>query len=142
MRGKKDFSRELLEEAERIDREEIAITDEEAEGRWVFVRPRPPKEPSQIYSLRLPASVVEKVRLLAASKGEPPTVLLREWVLEHLEQELEELEERGKAKPRRATARRGQGRTSASRLAADRKKTSAAAKSADTSPGATSSKGR
>jgi hypothetical protein len=90
MSEEKDFSRELLEEAERIDREEIGLTDEEAEGRWVFVPARPPKEPSQIYSLRLPVSVVEQIRILAASRGEAATALLREWVLGHLDEELNE----------------------------------------------------
>jgi len=46
------------------DREEIAISDQEAKGRWIFVRPRPAKEPSQIYSIRLPVSVIEQLRVL------------------------------------------------------------------------------
>jgi hypothetical protein len=138
MRQEKDFSRGHLKEAQRIDREEIAITDEEVEGRWVFVRPRPPKEPSQIYSLRLPVSVVEQIRLLAASRGEAPTALLREWVLEHLD---EELKQRGKSRPGRA-ARKRQVKASTSKAAGGRKKSSAGAKSARRSPVTSSFKRR
>jgi hypothetical protein len=91
--SEKDFTRELLEEAERIDREEIATPDEDAEGRWIFVRPRRAKDPSQIYSLRLPVTVVEQIRVIAASKGEAPTALLRDWLIEHLDDALKEIGE-------------------------------------------------
>lgn len=85
---RKDFTQELLEEAERIEREEIGAPDEEADGRWIFVRPRPPREPSQIYSIRLPVSAIEQLRSLAITEGKAPTALLREWVLERLDMEL------------------------------------------------------
>lgn len=85
---KKEFTQELLEEAERIDREEIGIPDEEADGRWIFVRARPSREPSQIYSIRLPVSAIEQLRCLALTEGEAPTALLRQWVLERLDTEL------------------------------------------------------
>jgi hypothetical protein len=91
--SEKDFTRELLEEVERIDREEIATPDEDAEGRWIFVRPRRAKDPSQIYSLRLPVTVVEQIRVVAASKGEAPTALLRDWVIEPLDDALKEIGE-------------------------------------------------
>lgn len=87
MTKRKERTPGFLDEAERIEREEIQVTDEEADGRWVFVRPRPPKEPSQVYSLRLPATVVEELRVLADAKGEAPTALLRQWVLDRMEQE-------------------------------------------------------
>jgi hypothetical protein len=87
MTKRKERTPGFLDEAERIEREEIQITDEEAEGRWVFVRPRPPKEPSHVYSLRLPATVVEELRVLADAKGEAPTALLRQWLLDRMEQE-------------------------------------------------------
>jgi DNA-binding CsgD family transcriptional regulator len=85
---KKDFPQELLEEAERIEREEIGAPDEEADGRWIFVRARPPREPSQIYSIRLPVSAIEQLRSVALTESEAPTALLREWVLERLDTEL------------------------------------------------------
>ena len=91
MTKRKDGSSGFLEEAERIEREEIQIADEQAKGRWVFVRPRPPKEPSQVYSLRLPTTVVEEIRLLASAKGEAPTALIREWVLERMDEEVARL---------------------------------------------------
>lgn len=108
----------LLEEAERIDREEIAAKDEDAEGRWIFVRPRRAKEPSQIYSLRLPVSVVEQIRVVAASRGEAPTALLRDWVLEHLDDALKDLWK----SPPRSAARKKESRTSGRAGGASRSK--------------------
>jgi hypothetical protein len=90
---RKDPTPAFLEEAERIEREEIQIEDEEAEGRWVFVRPHPAKQPSQVYSVRLPATLVEELRVLASAKGEAPTALIREWVLDRMERELDQLPE-------------------------------------------------
>jgi hypothetical protein len=98
---RKDRDRELLEEAERIDRDEIGLTDHEGEGRWIFVRARPPKEPSQIYSVRLPVSSIEQLRQLAASEGEGTSSLLRAWILERLDQELKALEGQAHRRARR-----------------------------------------
>jgi len=91
MTKREDADRDFLEEAERIEREEIQVADEEAGGRWVFVRNRPPREPSQVYSVRLPATVVEELRVLASARGEAPTRLIREWVLERLDKEIDRL---------------------------------------------------
>lgn len=38
-----------------------------------------------MYSLRLPADKIDKLQKLAASTGVPPTVLLRQWVIERLD---------------------------------------------------------
>lgn len=112
MTKRKDPTPGFLEEAERIERQEIQITDEQAEGRWVFVRPRPPKEPSQVYSVRLPATVVEELRVLASAKGEAPTALIREWVLDRMEEELARLpgwKKGSSARGARSTRRRKSG---------------------------------
>lgn len=82
---KKDLDADLLEEAKRIDRDEV----EPPGGRWVFVRPTAPKEPSMIYSIRVPVGAVERLRLLADARGKQATALVREWVLERLDSELE-----------------------------------------------------
>jgi hypothetical protein len=40
---------------------------------------------SAVYSLRLPADKIIKLQEVAASTGVPPTVLLRQWVIERLD---------------------------------------------------------
>ncbi len=96
MTKRKTTSPGFLEEAERIERDEIQIPDDEAEGRWVFVRPRPAMA-SQVYSIRLPVTVVDDLRALASAKGEAPTALIREWVLDRMGSELDRLPSEGKA---------------------------------------------
>ena len=46
------------------------------------------KEPSQVYALRIPVSRLAAIRWLADRRDEQPTALLREWVLERLDEEL------------------------------------------------------
>jgi hypothetical protein len=131
MTKRKDSPQEFLKEAERIEREEIQIEDEEAEGRWVFVRPRPAKEPSQVYSVRLPATVVEELRVLAAAKGAAPTALIRDWLLERLDEEIDRLPSaRERTRVERTTGRKaGTGsKTGIKKTAAVRAKRSAAKK--------------
>ena len=45
------------------------------------------KEPSQVYAIRIPVSRLQAIRRLAGGRGEQPTALLREWVLERLDEE-------------------------------------------------------
>ena len=45
---------------------------------------RPAKEPAQVYSIRLPADVLERLRREAADVGTTPSGLMRSWVLERL----------------------------------------------------------
>lgn len=40
---------------------------------------------SAVYSLRLPADKITKLQAVAAKRGVPPTVLLRQWVIERLD---------------------------------------------------------
>lgn len=44
-------------------------------------------EPQMVYSLRLPAAAVGRLREVADAGGVAPTVLLRTWILQRLEQE-------------------------------------------------------
>lgn len=44
-------------------------------------------EPQMVYSLRLPAPAVGRIREVADAAGVAPTVLLRSWILQRLEQE-------------------------------------------------------
>lgn len=46
------------------------------------------RTPSQVYSIRVPVERLEEIRNLAATRGVPPTVMLREWIIEYLDREI------------------------------------------------------
>lgn len=46
---------------------------------------RPAADPAQVYAVRIPVSRLEELRALAEELGEPPTALIRQWVLERLD---------------------------------------------------------
>lgn len=48
---------------------------------------RPAQDPAQVYSVRIPVSRLEQLRLLAVERGVAPSVLLRQFALERLDQE-------------------------------------------------------
>ncbi|GAA3437297.1 hypothetical protein [Kutzneria kofuensis] len=45
----------------------------------------PPKNPSAVYSVRIPADRIEQLRRVAAERGVQPTALIRSWVLAQLD---------------------------------------------------------
>lgn len=47
------------------------------------------KDPSQVYSLRLPVERIAEVRQLANEQHLAPTAMMRRWILERLDGELE-----------------------------------------------------
>ena len=47
--------------------------------------PAPPRQPSQVYSLRIPVEKLDFLRRVAAEHNELPTALMRRWVLERLD---------------------------------------------------------
>src|SRR5262245_28832512 len=47
----------------------------------------PPREPAQLYTVRMPVHVLERLRRMAAAAGLAPDALMRGWVLERLELE-------------------------------------------------------
>jgi hypothetical protein len=55
-------------------------------GEYVRHR-RPAKDPSQVYSLRVPVRRLEELRQLAEAQGVEPSTLMRQWVIERLDQE-------------------------------------------------------
>ncbi len=64
---------------------------EQAENRpgGPYVRSRRrPKDPAQVYSLRVPVDRLELVRQIAERENTTQAALLRTWVLERLDQEL------------------------------------------------------
>ena len=44
----------------------------------------PPREPAQVYSVRVPVHALERLRRMAAPAGLVPGALMRAWVLERL----------------------------------------------------------
>jgi hypothetical protein len=44
-------------------------------------------DPSQVYSVRIPVSRLRKLRELAERSGTQPTALIREWVIERLDEQ-------------------------------------------------------
>lgn len=48
-----------------------------------YRRRRPPR--SAVYGLRLPHERIDQLRRLAEARGVEPSVLVRQWVIEHLE---------------------------------------------------------
>ena len=51
-----------------------------------FVRPRPPRDPSQVYSIRIPVDWLEQIRQHAEARDLEPTQMLRGWILDRLDQ--------------------------------------------------------
>jgi hypothetical protein len=62
--------------------EEEALRDEPA-GR--LHRTRLPRDPAQVYSVRMPVHLLEQLRRAAEEMGTTPSNLIRMWVVERLE---------------------------------------------------------
>jgi hypothetical protein len=52
-------------------------------------------DPSQVYSVRIPVSKLRKLRELAEQRGVQPTALIRQWVIEQLDETAAEVHEDG-----------------------------------------------
>ena len=72
---------------------EAARMEAETGTERTFVQIPPPREPSQVYSVRIPVARIEELRKIAAACGQAPSALLREWVLERLDIERHRLDE-------------------------------------------------
>ena len=63
----------------------------EAEERGEVTPPRGQRgrrratDPSQVYSVRIPVSKLQRLRELAEQQGVQPTALIREWIIERLD---------------------------------------------------------
>lgn len=77
----KDIAELLAKEGEAAE-----INEDEEESRQ-YRRPRPPSQASQVYSVRIPVERLEQLRAFAAKLGLRPTTLMRQWVLERLDEE-------------------------------------------------------
>lgn len=80
-----------------IDTQHMAAEDSAVEARAADDDPeglvahlRPPKAPSQVYTVRIPTNRLAQLRQLADERGVPPSVLLRSWAIAHLDAEQHE----------------------------------------------------
>ncbi len=76
---RKDIADLLAAEAGEAERH----ADEEDHGPSQRRR-HPPRDPAQVYSLRIPVAQLEQLRELAAGRRVSPSALMRQWVLERL----------------------------------------------------------
>jgi hypothetical protein len=70
----------------------LAREAEEAEERRdeptrLVRRAKPARRPAQVYSVRMPVDRIELLRQIAERVGLSPSTLMREWVLERLDNE-------------------------------------------------------
>ncbi len=72
----------ILKDVDRVE-DEDNLEEDEQRYHW----PRPPKEPSQVYSVRIPVDRLEQLRRVAEQRHLPPSTLLRDWVVERLDTE-------------------------------------------------------
>ena len=81
--NRNDLFDSILKDVDRIeDDDKLEAEDEQ------FFKPRPPKQPSQVYSIRVPVERLEQLRNLAEQRHVAPSALIREWVLERLDSEI------------------------------------------------------
>jgi hypothetical protein len=78
-KGKKEIAESLAAAAEEAERHAG-----EENYRPSYRRRHAPRDPAQVYSLRIPVAQIDELRQLAADKGVTPSALMREWVLERL----------------------------------------------------------
>lgn len=70
--------------------ERVAAAAERTKGQRLRRPGRPPKpqgEVGQVYSIRIPVGKISELEAVAAARGKAPRAMLREWVLERLEDE-------------------------------------------------------
>jgi hypothetical protein len=99
----------------------LARESEEAEERRerggeqgpLYRSTRPPRDPAQVYSVRMPVERLGALRRVADERSMTPSALLRQWVLERLDQEeqAQGLEERVRRAVRDELERAGFGET-------------------------------
>lgn len=83
--------------------EEVAELAERTKDQRLRRFGRPPKpegEVGQVYSIRIPVARIIELEEVAAARGEPPRTMLREWVLERLEDEARRTKH-GRCRPKR-----------------------------------------
>jgi hypothetical protein len=74
----KGRQREMADAIARAEQEEAL-----EEGRS-YTRPRPPRDPAQVYSVRIPTGDLAELRAMAEYQGVTPSALIRQLVVDHL----------------------------------------------------------
>jgi hypothetical protein len=72
------------------EREMAAVIDRleaNEEEQLAYYRVNPPREASQVYSIRVPVERLEELRSIAADRGLRPSSLMRDWIIERLKSE-------------------------------------------------------
>jgi hypothetical protein len=69
--------------------EQLDVTgvDPDANDDAEWGRLAPPRNPSQVYSIRIPVERLEQLRRIAERSGLAPSVLMRRWVIERLDRD-------------------------------------------------------
>ena len=80
MTEKQDIAEVLAEVAEQAEQTRDAFTK-------MYRSKRLPSDPSQVYSIRIPVSRLQEIRRLANRYNMRPTAMLRQWILERLDNE-------------------------------------------------------
>ncbi len=77
-----------------------------------------PQSPSQVYSIRIPMEHLARLRAVADERGEAPSALMRQWVIDRLDDEsaVERTLAQALATPRRVADPRGGNADAAYRL--------------------------
>jgi hypothetical protein len=71
---------DILAEADRV--EELDATESDAA---IYVRPRAPRDPSQVYSVRIPVSAIDDLREMAEGAHLPVTTFMRHVVADQVD---------------------------------------------------------
>jgi len=67
--------------------DEIEVNERANDDDAVYVRPREPKDPAQVYTVRIPVAQIARLRDIANRQGIAPSTLMRNWVIERLDAE-------------------------------------------------------
>src|SRR5438067_10193377 len=86
VRGGRTMKTKEVKGRQREMADAVARAEEEEnleEGR-PYVRPRPPRDPAQVYSVRIPTSDLAELRAMAEYQGVTPSALIRQLVVDHI----------------------------------------------------------
>jgi hypothetical protein len=84
-----DMRKILEEESTAAEARSAAEQAGEARSPPAFRARRQAGNPAQVYSVRIPVARIEQLRRVAAEQGVGPSTLIRSWVIERLDDEVE-----------------------------------------------------
>ncbi|MGH7882639.1 MAG: hypothetical protein ACREN8_07000 [Candidatus Dormibacteraceae bacterium] len=83
MKDKKEVAKALIREAEEVE----ALEESGERPAGPYHRTPRPRDPSQVYTLRMPVALLGRLKEIADQQDMNPSTLMRHWVLERLEAE-------------------------------------------------------